>query len=144
VNRFYDKIAAPDHRGCCIWIAGRSTSGYGQFRLDRRLEAAHRLAWQWAHGPIPAGMKVLHRCDIPACVNVEHLFLGTDQDNARDRAAKGRNRDQTGENNNLAKLDRTAVLDIRTSSLGAPALAKKYGVTREAIYAVRARKTWHG
>jgi hypothetical protein len=89
-------------------------------------------------------MKVLHRCDIPACVNVEHLFLGTDQDNARDRAAKGRNRDQTGENNNLAKLDRTAVLDIRTSSLGAPALAKKYGVTREAIYAVRARKTWHG
>jgi hypothetical protein len=55
---------------------------------------AHRLAWEEANGPIPAGMYVCHTCDVPACVNVEHLFLGSQSDNMKDMAAKGRHHNQ--------------------------------------------------
>jgi hypothetical protein len=50
----------------------------------------HRLVWEEANGPIPDGLHVLHRCDVPACCNIDHLFLGTPADNLRDQIAKGR------------------------------------------------------
>jgi hypothetical protein len=71
---------------CIPWTGAINNHGYG--RRGRRY--AHRMAWEEAHGPIPHGMKVCHHCDTPACVNIEHLFLGTQSDNMRDCAAKGR------------------------------------------------------
>lgn len=59
------------------------TRGGKQFRVTH-------LAWAERHGPVPKGRFVLHRCDVPACCNVDHLFLGSAADNARDMAAKGR------------------------------------------------------
>jgi hypothetical protein len=55
---------------------------------------AHRVQWEKFFGPIPEGMHVLHTCDTPGCINIEHLFLGTNADNMRDMAAKGRGRNQ--------------------------------------------------
>ena len=67
-------------------------NGYGSIRMPNNgpLVGAHRVAYEVAHGAIPEGMCVLHTCDNPPCCNVEHLFLGTQKDNADDREAKGR------------------------------------------------------
>lgn len=79
---------------CWPWNGARDPYGYGQFwdHYQRRVIQAPRVAWELARGPIPDGMKVLHTCDTPPCVNPAHLFLGTDADNVRDAIAKGRRR----------------------------------------------------
>lgn len=82
-------VPIPD-TGCWLWAGSCDTPGYGQCRVAGRSLGAHRAAWAFAHGPIPAGLWVLHRCDTPACCNPAHLFLGTSLDNVRDRDAKGR------------------------------------------------------
>lgn len=84
-----DRSAGPD--ACHVWTASRNYRGYGQASIGGgKSGRAHRLAWELAHGSIPVGMWVLHKCDNPPCVNVAHLFLGTSQDNVDDRVAKGR------------------------------------------------------
>lgn len=75
---------------CWLWIANRNWAGYGLFKREGKTRAAHREAWRAAHGDIPAGLQVLHRCDNRACVNPAHLFLGSQKDNIQDCIAKGR------------------------------------------------------
>lgn len=82
---------------CLEWRGARVGDGYGQLRWDGKRVLAHRLAWQNKNGQIPDGLNVLHRCDNPPCVNPAHLFLGTHQENMRDRDAKGRNKSLFGE-----------------------------------------------
>ena len=104
---------------------------------------AHRLAWEEAHGPIPNGLCVLHRCDNPGCINVEHLFLGTRADNNRDRAAKGRS--GTGLKHARAKLNPDSVSSIkRALGEGAAlrALARQYGVHWTSIRDIRDGQSW--
>jgi hypothetical protein len=74
--------------GCLLWRQGERRV-YGAISIS-----AHRLAWEMAHGPIPEGMQVLHRCDEPRCCNPDHLFLGTASENMADMRAKGRVRNQ--------------------------------------------------
>ena len=81
--------------GCIEWQGARSVSSkhlyYGIIHLHPRGHVrTHRLMWTLMRGPIPDGLWVLHRCDNPPCVNIDHLFLGTRQDNIADMVAKGR------------------------------------------------------
>ena len=76
--------------GCREWTGRCGPKGYGRIRVDGKLIAVHRVAWELTHGPIPDGIKVLHHCDNPPCFGEACLFLGTDADNAADREAKGR------------------------------------------------------
>jgi hypothetical protein len=87
-ERFWMKVNRSG--SCWLWTAGTTVFGYGQFFIDGRLEGAHRVSWRLHFGNIPDDLCVLHRCDVPACVNPAHLFLGTKSDNARDSVAKGR------------------------------------------------------
>lgn len=76
--------------GCWLFSGSIAGAGYGRFSCAEASNYAHRAAWLAFKGPIPAGLMVLHRCDTPCCVNPDHLFLGTSQDNLRDMIGKGR------------------------------------------------------
>lgn len=91
VERFWSKVERGSADGCWRWSA-KSTGhfGHGSFSVRSAPVPAHRFAWQITRGAIPKGLCVLHRCDVPACVNPSHLFLGTKRDNNLDRDAKGR------------------------------------------------------
>lgn len=99
--------------GCWLWGASTDPNGYGQARHPTagRTARVHRLAYEAARGPIPAGLSVLHRCDNPPCCNPDHLFLGTRAENVADMVSKGRQR--RGEGRSDAVLTEAAVLDIR-------------------------------
>jgi len=93
-DRLWSRIdQGPD---CWVWPGGHDKDGYGHIKVDRIQQSTHRLAWTLTHGPVPAGMLVLHHCDNPPCCRPDHLFLGTHADNMRDRATKGRNQLITG------------------------------------------------
>lgn len=91
-----DRAIPEPMSGCFLWMGMANRDGYGLAAAPRRSGRsnvlAHRLAWETHRGPIPDGLHVLHRCDTPACVNVDHLFLGTPTENMRDKIAKGRQR----------------------------------------------------
>ena len=75
---------------CDIWEGARNSAGYGHLWLGDRTYYAHRIVWAQEHGAIPEGLVVMHSCDVPSCINIEHLSIGTVRDNARDAVAKGR------------------------------------------------------
>lgn len=85
------------HCGCHIWLGTVDSDGYGSIvvsgsRKGFTTKSTHRQAWENCYGKIPENMRVLHKCDIPTCVNVDHLFLGTQKDNVADCVTKGRHK----------------------------------------------------
>lgn len=78
--------------GCLEWVGAKTRDGYGHAFCRRgSTRLAHRIAYELVNGPVPPDMLVCHRCNNPACVNVDHLYVGTQQDNMADREAAGRN-----------------------------------------------------
>lgn len=75
---------------CWEWNGWRTADGYGQRIRHGRRQRLHRVAYEWANGPIPSGLFVLHSCDNPPCVNPRHLRVGTNQENIRESVEKGR------------------------------------------------------
>lgn len=159
-QRFREKVGAPTTTGCTEWLCGRFASGYGQFSDQGKNRRAHRVAWELAHGPIPDGLVVCHKCDNPACVNVGHLFLGTNNDNVQDRNAKGRQncsrgehhgsrlhpeRVPRGEQNGSAKLPEQSVLEIKAmlaqGAMGTD-LARRFSVSTSTISNIKTGKGW--
>ena len=126
---------------CHIW-QGSVVRSYGQRAHTVPGEVrAHRVAWVLAHGPIPQGLYVLHRCDVRLCVNVDHLFLGTAADNAHDAMRKDRH--CSGERHGNAKLTWEKVRAIREAKDTSPTeLAERFDISRDVIYRVRNGKAW--
>lgn len=92
-ERFWPKVRVAGLDECWLWTGSLTTNGgYGQLARNRRLGPirANRVSFEIHRGPIPEGMCVLHTCDTPACVNPNHLFLGTRGDNCRDMGLKQR------------------------------------------------------
>jgi hypothetical protein len=79
-----------DENGCWLWTKGRNPQGYGRVRVLGEVWRAHRLSYAWHVADLGDCMLVCHRCDVPACINPDHLFLGTSMDNVQDALAKGR------------------------------------------------------
>jgi len=91
-ERLANKSTFEPNTGCLLWTGGVSSNGYGTIGLRGKVLSTHRLSWELVNGPIPSGLYVCHRCDTPACINVDHLFLGTAKDNVTDKVQKGRQR----------------------------------------------------
>lgn len=131
---------------CWIWTGALSKSGYGKFQYKRTEGRAHRVSWVLHHGKIPDGLLVLHDCpngDNRACVNPDHLWLGTNADNSGDMVQKGRS--LKGENNPQSKLTEVKVLEIRklySRGLTLLRLSEMFGVDRTIIHDVVRFKRW--
>lgn len=130
---------------CTEWAKSRNRAGYGQQWHAGRAHLAHRVAWMTANGPVPDGLLVLHRCDNPPCVNLDHLYLGTQAQNCKDRSDRMRYRDDRGSKHPGAKLTEADVLAIRQrleAGDGLSFLARAYGVTPQLIYRIKRRLVW--
>ncbi len=110
---------------------------------------ANRFSWELHNGPIPDGLCVCHRCDNPPCCNPDHLFLGTDEDNAHDMWNKGRGvklSPSIGVKNVNAKLKDEDIPKIRAlladHSMTQNEIAEVFHVTKKVIWQIRHRKTW--
>lgn len=139
--RFMDKVNKTDT--CWLWT-GSMTKGYGKMGVDGHTVSASKIAYELFVGPVPNESDVLHECDVPACVNPEHLFLGTQQDNSDDMIRKGRDKRgiHPGKLNGRAKLSEQDVADIRSSAESGVALAAQYNVSSQTISAIRSGKLW--
>ena len=145
IQRYIDKRSIPEpNTGCTLWTTTRCTQdGYGQMRLDNKSQRVHRVVWELTNGPIPAGLCVLHHCDVPSCVNPAHLFLGSHTDNMRDMVRKGRHSPPPKYNGSklsyeLARVIRERHSEGRTSA----SLGREYGVCRTTIDWIIQGKTW--
>jgi len=137
--RFWSKVNRT--QTCWLWTGRLDVDGYGNFTVRKgQTEKAHRVAFKLKKGPVPVGLLVLHRCDVPACVRPKHLFLGTHRDNQADKVTKGRQ--ARGSKVSSSKLTKVSVLAIRASEDRQVDLAVKYGVSQAAISAVITRKVW--
>ena len=137
---------------CWLWV-GRSKNewGYGVIGLGGRnagKERVHRLSWMMHNGAIPPGLFVLHKCDVPACIRPDHLFLGTAADNMKDCLSKNRiNRSQrtTGEKHYNHKVSLNDVIEIRRRRSGGEFLktiAADFNITVSAVHSIAKGKNW--
>jgi hypothetical protein len=150
LERFWDNVRITST--CWLWTGSHNEFGYGQMagrvNGNRTMILAHRYSWELHnHCPIPNDLCVLHKCDIPACVNPKHLWLGTRIDNNRDMTAKGReyHGDKRGEKNPLAKLTDDKVRLMRSAygdGWEPPEIALSVGVDLSVIHRVLKQKAW--
>lgn len=80
----------PNDTGCWLWLGSKGRGGYCQLKWRGKSGYVHRRSYVLWHGPIPDGMVVCHACDVPNCINPDHLFAGTQQQNVQDSIRKGR------------------------------------------------------
>src|SRR5262245_20794851 len=134
-------------KDCIEWDSYRTKAGYavitngGPGKGNRGSRGkrmyVHRLTWIEHVGPIPQGMHVLHKCDNPSCVNIEHLFLGTHRDNMIDMTVKRRN--------SKLRLLPEQVRDIRkrlAAGEGFASIGRRYNVTRQLVFRINQRLAW--
>lgn len=138
------RTSAPDANGCCLWEGSIMNTGYGCMWDGRKTDTTHRLSYELHVGPIPPGMWVLHKCDVRACINPDHLFVGTPTDNIRDCVAKGRHRCAAlvGEEAGPSKLKEWEVVAILRDRRSNDEVAAHYGVSRQNIRRIRMGETW--
>lgn len=132
---------------CWIWVGYTNDTGYGALNVEGSPKLSHRLSWTFFKGEIPEGAYVCHKCDTPNCVNPDHLFLGTQQDNMADMDTKGRRRYgvSLGENHGYSKLSNEDVMFIKNYPKyhgSGVKLAKKFNISATNISDIRNGKTW--
>jgi hypothetical protein len=141
VERFMTKVEMVTESGCWIWTGNIDSCGYGRFRFESQtLGSAHRFAFKMKNPDENIdGLEVCHKCDLPCCVNPDHLFVGTHKENMDDRDAKGRVR--FGEKAGRAKLTDEQVRAIRADNRTTRQIASDYGVGHSHVSLIKRMKT---
>ena len=149
-ERFERKYIPEPNSGCWLWIGAiGGRDGRAMIGMYGKVSYASHVSWLLFRCDFPLSPKdkVLHSCDIPSCVNPDHLWLGSQTDNVRDCKKKGRLKPPVGysflgESHGRAKLTEANVLEIRTGVLSNKEYAKKFGVHPVCVSHVKLRKTW--
>jgi hypothetical protein len=141
---FAESVEVDEPDKCWLWTGNVLTTGlgYGRVNVNRKSYLAHRLSYEFLNGELPKDKLVLHHCDNARCVNPHHLYAGTHQNNAVDRASRKPNSFAHGEKSGHAKLTDDQVISIRQDSRSCYAIAKQYGVSPGLISMVKNRKVW--
>jgi hypothetical protein len=138
IEKFWNRVHKTDT--CYEWIAFKDRDGYGVMRWERRHLKAHRISWEIHFGLIPKGKFVLHRCNNPACVHPDHLYLGTQPEN---RAYCVQcNRQAKGKDQGLSKLTERDVLEIRDMPGTTREIGSIYGISSPQVSNIKRRVQW--
>lgn len=141
-QRFNAKVQKTDT--CWLWAAATNSVGYGQLRVEGKALYAHRMSYLMHKGPIPTGQILRHTCDIPHCVNPEHLIVGTHKDNTED--ARDRNRFGAQRKAGNSKLTWEAVREIRkllkAGTHTKAAIGALFGVSAKTVYHIEVGNQW--
>lgn len=133
--------------GCFLWEGRLTKYGYAEVGEKDYRHRVHRLIMSHILGRILSKDEIVcHKCDIPSCINPNHLYVGTTQDNVRDCISRGRKHLPKGELHGMAKLTDEAVREIKSFPRGKvnrKMLAEKFGVAEQTISAVRHGSTWN-
>lgn len=147
IEKVMSMIKVDESTGCWNYNGQKNPAGYGVHNLrmgsKRKNLLVHRMVWAHFNGPIPDGLYILHSCDNRKCCNPEHLRPGTSAENMADAASRGRMK--KGIDSNLAVLNEDEVMSIRRmydDGIPIRAIARKFGVSRWAIYQIGRRDTW--
>lgn len=147
IHAMFDERAIPEpNSGCWLWTGAICSKKRGAYAIFTHKPAglatirASRLAWRLFRREDAGDLHVLHVCDNPACVNPEHLFLGTNAQNHADKVSKGRQ--YQGARHHHAKLSDEDVRAIRADRRGVNAIAEAYRVSHSTISEIRSRKLW--
>ena len=148
-----DRSIPEPNSGCWLWLFAVTKDGYGRLSFNGELVLAHRLSYRAFVGE-PGGMHVLHTCDMPSCVNPDHLFKGTHGDNMRDMFRKGRANRATGDRNGGRKhppkgeLNGHAILtaklveQIRAASGLQREIAARFNITQGHVSRIKRGAAW--
>jgi hypothetical protein len=140
VDKFHTLYTIDPQTGCWEWQLSLHSSGHGVWRWNGKYETAHRISMR-IHGYDLDNKQVNHHCDNPSCVNPKHLYLGTQQDNMRDKQVRGRSDRGTDRWSN--RLSEEQVKEIRKDTTSSHAsLGRKYGVTYHTIRKIRNKELW--
>jgi len=147
-DRFWPKVEKRGPNDCWEWKGSIVNTGYGSVGKGGYRKGsigAHRASYMINKGPIPKGMVVMHTCDNRACVNPNHLKLGTHKENTQDMMRKGRHRFQAplGERSSLSKITEAAARFIKKhTEIPAHEIAEAFGIKYCAVWRIRTGKTW--
>lgn len=139
-ERFEKFIELIPFTDCWIWNGNRDKNGYGRISVGGTQQQAHRVSYMLYHGDFPTDLYVLHKCDNPSCVNPNHLWLGTTQENTQDKIRKGRQ--LRGEKIGNSKLSDCVAREIKYSTERNYVLAKKFGVSKGIISNIKTGRTF--
>lgn len=134
-RKFMENISPVPVTGCWLWMGELMPNGYGRIAYAQHREGAHRFAYR-RFVCDPGKLMVLHKCDVPSCVNPDHLFAGTQADNMKDKAAKRRTADRFGEKHPLCRLTDEQVAAIHAdwdNGKRQLEIAEKFGVTQSHV-----------
>jgi len=128
---------------CLEWQARKNRHGYGTFKMGGKSWLAHRASWLILKGQDPKDLKVLHKCDNPACVDPDHLFLGTQAENVVDMVSKDRHiKGEAVENSKLVEADVAEIRRLARVGWRQKDIAEEFGVSRPCISRLLSGKTW--
>lgn len=127
--------------GCWIWMKSLNHQGYGKTCFGRGATlSAHRVSYEEKYGKIPNGLMALHSCDVRSCVNPDHVFLGTQQDNMTDKVNK--KRQANGEKHGRSKLTKEQAFEAKFGTEKAASLSKRFGCSATIIRQIRNGYYW--
>ena len=150
INKFWSRVKITGLLDCWLWQGTRMPFGYGLTGgLNGVTTTAHRVAWAIVYGTVPEGMFVLHKCDNPPCVNPNHLYAGTQKDNARDAIERGRFTyavSPCGIDHPGAKLTEADVIQIRRLAeqgcYSQKSIGGWFGISATMVCYIKLRRKW--